>query len=65
MDNYSKAQKAISDLKEAVEKKDKKAIIKIYDYIELDQSFTWEIMPHNVFEDWDILVDKANEIIYN
>lgn len=63
--SVKKAEKVILDLREAVEQKDTVKILEAYTYIEEDDSFSWSDVDEHYGDDWDELVDEANDILYS
>lgn len=54
--------KYLKQLKKAVKDKDKAAILKAYDAVQIDHRFYWDKYPEQA-DLWDELVDKANDIL--
>lgn len=65
MSNTETANKAIADLKKAIEQGDKRKIIYAYEIVEHDQSFSWDNVDTHLGDEWDKLVDEGNDILYN
>lgn len=59
------AKQYITALKSAVKKKDKRGILDLFDKAFNDKHLNWETEPSKLFEEWDELTDKANNLIYN
>lgn len=59
------AEEAIEMLREAI---DKRAYYKMLELVSPDDPDIlpdWDSVPDSVFEEWDELVDEANELIYD
>jgi hypothetical protein len=61
--NFLKATSAIKLLNDGITSGNKNKIIAAYDAITEDDSFTWDGLDVP-FMEWDVLVDEANEILY-
>ena len=55
---------AISTLESAVLSKNKSRIIHAYDIVKEDIEFSWHGLDDS-FNEWNDLVDKANDILYS
>ncbi|GGE28370.1 hypothetical protein [Sphingobacterium cellulitidis] len=60
--NENKAIKAITLLKQGITTKDKAIILQAYTMIENDEAFFWDGLD-DLFNQWDKLIDKANELL--
>lgn len=64
MTNTQIATEALEILKNGIDISGKRTIMKAYDMIE-DESFSWDDVPESIFNEWDKLVDKANDILFS
>lgn len=60
--NIDKANKAINLLKQGISTKDKSIILQAYTLIENDEAFFWDGLDE-AFNEWDNLIDRANELL--
>lgn len=58
------AETAVLDLQEGIDHKDRDKILAAYGLVEAE-SFDWDEVPDYVFEEWEKLVDIANDLIQN
>ncbi len=62
MTNETIAQTAIALIKTGIEYKNKDRLFTAIDLAE-DENFSWDNLDA-LFDEWDSLIDKANDIIY-
>lgn len=60
--NIDKANKAINLLKQGISTKDKAIILQAYTMIENDEAFFWDGLD-DLFNQWDKLINRANELL--
>lgn len=58
------AEAALTMLKGGIANNSKDKILAAYEIVEDDKEFSWSGLNH-IADEWDELVDKANEILYD
>ena len=61
MDQITNAEKIIQELNKAIDDKNKSFILKLYNQCNVD----WENEKDQIFNEYDRLVDQANDILFN
>ena len=64
--HLTEAKEFLEDLQKAIDKKDKKNILELYEEYE-NNNIDWgdeDIIPRYIADELDELIEKANEIIY-
>lgn len=64
--HLTEAKEFLKDLQKAIDKKDKKNILELYEEYE-NNNIDWgdeDIIPRYIADELDELIEKANEIIY-
>ena len=63
MTNETIAQTAIALIKTGIEHESRDKLLIAIDLVEENESFSWDNLDA-LFDEWDSLIDKANDIIY-